>query len=131
MIVRDSAIIRTQGRLQARMPMEEDGRNMERHVRHCFVSSDGRDVEVSVVGDYANRTMHDWEIVIGDDCYELTGADGYDAFDFLCSHVPMSQSSRHFQALVTQYVMGSGDMSMEEACRAQDAWDSATPSIAN
>ena len=41
------------------------------------------------------------------------------------------QSSRHFQALVTQYVMGSGDMSMEEACRAQDAWDSATPSIAN
>lgn len=76
---------------------------MNRQVRHHqFVSGDGKNVNVRIVGDYTDRTLHDWEIVIGNDCHELTEADGYDAFDFLCSHVFMYPSSRHFQALVMQ-----------------------------
>lgn len=83
-----------------------------------------------IVGDYVDRTLHDWEIVIGDDRHELTEADGYDAFDFLCTHVLMYPNSRHFQALVMQYVMGNGDMSMNEALNAQAAWENATQEIA-
>lgn len=88
-----------------------------RQVRHQrFVSGDGKDVDVRIVGDYyPDRTLHDWEIVIGNDHHELTETDGYAAFDFLDTHVTFtSPSTRHFQALVTQDVLGNEDMSMDK-----------------
>lgn len=96
-----------------------------RQVRHYqFVSGDGKDVDARIVGDYyPERTLHDWKIVIGNDHHELTETDGYDAFDFLDTHVTFTTpSTRHFQALVIQDVLGNGDMSIDEALDAQEAW---------
>lgn len=47
---------------------------MRRRVRHHqFMSGDRKDVDVRIVGDYyPDRTLHDWEAVIGGDCHELT-----------------------------------------------------------
>lgn len=83
---------------------------------YTFTLEDGRDVQVRIVGEYAEKSDHDWTIECGDGFYdEVEEDDGQRVVEVIESNFPLMENQARFVSMVLVDVMGYGSMTLEEA----------------
>lgn len=82
---------------------------------YTFTIEDGRDVQVRIVGEYAEKSDHDWTIECGDFYEEVEEDDGQRALEIIESNFPLMENQAHFVSMVLVDVMGYGSMTISEA----------------
>lgn len=83
---------------------------------YTFTIEDGRDVQVRIVGEYADRRDHDWTVECSDDLYEeITEDDGQQVVELIEEKFDLMPNQDRFVSMVIVDVMGHGSMTLEEA----------------
>ena len=82
---------------------------------YTFTLEDGRDVQVRIVGEYADKSDHDWTIECGDFYEEINEDDGQQVDDLIEKNFNLMPNQARFVSMVIVDVMGYGSMTLEEA----------------
>lgn len=83
---------------------------------YTFTLEDGRDVQVRVVGEYADKSDHDWTVECSDGLYEeITEDDGQQVVELIEEKFDLMPNQDRFVSMVIVDVMGYGSMTLEEA----------------
>mgnify|MGYP000005009636 CR=1 FL=1 len=90
---------------------------------YTFTLEDGRDVQVRVVGEYADRRDHDWTVGCGDLYEEVEEDDGQRVVELIEDKFTLSEKQARFVEMVIIDVMGHGFMTLDEALDNQAQWE--------
>ena len=82
---------------------------------YTFTLEDGRDVQVRVVGEYADRSDHDWTVECSDGFYEeVEEDDGQRVVELIEEKFDLMPNQDHFVSMIIVDVMGYGSMTLDE-----------------
>lgn len=91
---------------------------------YTFTLEDGRDVRVRVVGEYADRSDHDWTVECSDGFYEeVEEDDGQRVVELIEEKFDLMPNQDHFVSMIIVDVMGYGSMTLDEALDNQAQWE--------
>ena len=82
---------------------------------YTFTLGDGKDVQVRIVGEYTEKSDHDWTIECGDFYEEVEEDDGQQVNDLIEKNFNLMPNQARFVSMVLVDVMGYGSMTLEEA----------------
>jgi hypothetical protein len=82
---------------------------------YTFTLASGEDVKVRIVGEYTEKSDHDWTIECGDFYEEVSEDDGQQVNDLIEKNFNLMPNQARFVSMVIVDVMGYGSMTLEEA----------------
>ena len=90
---------------------------------YTFTLEDGRDVQIRIVGEYTEKSDHDWTIECGDLYEEVEEDDGQRVVELIEDKFTLSKKQARFVEMVIIDVMGHGFMTLDEALDNQAQWE--------